>query len=76
VLDVTLPEYGNGHFHITTLDYEVCLCLAGLRMIKRSIPYRKEFFLRKAGYAEILRVVDRIMTKIMNTNTPAPDVSA
>jgi hypothetical protein len=75
-LDVTLPEYGNGHFHITTLDYEVCLCLAGLRMIKRSIPYRKEFLLRKAGYAEILRVVDRIMTKTMNKNTPAPDVSA
>ena len=71
VLDATLPQYGNGKLPVTELDYTVCLCLAGLRMIKRSIPYRKEFLLRKADYAEILRVVDRILRKKMNKNATA-----
>lgn len=74
VLDITLPQYGKGVFHFTAQDYEICLCLAGIRMIKRSIPYQKEFSLRKAGYAKILAVAERILTKAMTRNSPAMEV--
>ncbi len=74
VLDITLPQYGKGVFHFTAQDYEICLCLAGIRMIKRSIPYQKEFSLRKAGYAKILAVAERILTKAMARNSPAMEV--
>lgn len=67
-LDSTLPGYGKEDFDLDVSDLTICLCVAGLRMVKRSIPYTKEFLLGLDGYSDILRTADRILDRTVNSS--------
>ena len=60
-LDSNFPGYGKEDFNLDATAMTVYLCIAGLRIVKRSIPYEKEFSLGLDGYIAILRSVERIL---------------
>ena len=70
-LDSDLPGYGKEDFNLDVAALTVYLCITGLRIVKRSIPYEKEFSLGLDRYLAILRSGLRILETIAGTNINA-----